>query len=613
MGDPSQTAIADFLGITPNTVKPRLHSARQRLRTRMTDIERELDAARPSSDPRFAERIRRMIQPEALKQQKPWMWSPGIGAQVWEMFCACILGDLETVKRLLDEDPSLVRAHYEYRTPLSFAVKNNHLAVAEYLLDHGALEAKLGDFVEMAKDRGYAEMVALIERKRLEEWGASGEGDEIAQAIRDYDLERVRSLLDARPELLRAGDRSGTLPIHWAVMTRNLAMIDELVARGADLNMPRGDHALPIHLTNGDYDYRGWRDVPDHVKTTPGEVLRHLIELGAEVDLGMAAYMGDLGRVRELLARDPSAANRLPPYNAYYAGSGAPLKNAVIGGNIEIVTLLLEHGADPNLPEEGIAPQGHALYSAVYNGHYEIAKLLLERGAYPNPQVESSAEATWIAIRRRDLKMLALLGSYGAVMKIPIDLPLGIGYKDLVRSGVGLQLVVRAYYGDVDGLRALVEAEPALADDPEALEAAAGKGHERIVKLLLAHAPDLAKRVRVTRPRKMVELLFKHGMDPNRPDWMRITQLHQMAREGDIERAALFLDHGADIHARDEEHSSTPLAWAAREGRTQMVEYLLRRGAKPTLPDDPPWATPLAWAKRRGHDEVVRVLERCPT
>jgi hypothetical protein len=62
-----------------------------------------------------------MIRPEALKKSEPLLWSPGIGTELWEMFGACITGDLETVKRLVNSDPSLVRAHYEYRTPLSFA------------------------------------------------------------------------------------------------------------------------------------------------------------------------------------------------------------------------------------------------------------------------------------------------------------------------------------------------------------------------------------------------------------------------------------------------------------------------------------------------------------
>lgn len=116
--------------------------------------------------------------------------------------------------------------------------------------------------------------------------------------------------------------------------------------------------------------------------------------------------------------RDPSLANGVSQYGSYYVGCGAPIKDAVIGGNIEIVKLLLERGADPNRPEEGIAPHGHALYTAVAHRHYDIAKLLLEHGAYANPPVESSADAVSIAIMNGDRRMLELLGSYGAEWEI---------------------------------------------------------------------------------------------------------------------------------------------------------------------------------------------------
>ncbi len=48
-----------------------------------------------------------MIRPEALKKNEPLTWSPGMGIDVWELFCACITGDLETIKRLVEKDPSL--------------------------------------------------------------------------------------------------------------------------------------------------------------------------------------------------------------------------------------------------------------------------------------------------------------------------------------------------------------------------------------------------------------------------------------------------------------------------------------------------------------------------
>ena len=43
-----------------------------------------------------------------LKKNAPLIWSPGMGADVWEMFYAAITEDLETIKRLLKKDSSLV-------------------------------------------------------------------------------------------------------------------------------------------------------------------------------------------------------------------------------------------------------------------------------------------------------------------------------------------------------------------------------------------------------------------------------------------------------------------------------------------------------------------------
>jgi len=62
-------------------------------------------------------------------------------------------------------DPTLVRAHYEYRTPLSFAVRENHIPIAGLLLDHGAEPLALGNVLEMARDRGDAEMTLHLECK----------------------------------------------------------------------------------------------------------------------------------------------------------------------------------------------------------------------------------------------------------------------------------------------------------------------------------------------------------------------------------------------------------------------------------------------------------------
>jgi ankyrin repeat protein len=544
-----------------------------------------------------AARIQRMIQPEALKKNERLVWATGTGTDVWELFCACIAGDLEAVKRLLAKDASLVRTQFAYRTPMYFAVRENQVEVAAFLLDQGAdpLGLAINDsLLQIARDRGYAEMEKVLQAKYASLLGASAKGEAVAAAIRQRDLARVKCLLDAEPELLRAGDERGNQPIHWATKTRQLDMIDELLARGADINARRPDGARPIQLTNGDYHFRGWRDVPQDWPTTPAQVLAHLRARGAYVDICTAASIGDRDRVRELLDQDPSLANRVSEYVSYYVGGGAPLKNAAARGHIEIVKLLLERGADPNLPEEGIAPHGQALYAATANRHHDIARLLLEHGAYANPAVESSADALTRAISNSDQPMIELLCSYGAARAVHL----------------------LAYHGDVQTAAAVFAVNPALADDPEALVNAAGEGQEAFLRLMLRYQPDLPRRLTFpawsvgARTRALNELLFEHGMNPSQPDWLRITPLHQFARTGDVERATIFLEHGADLHARDEDICSTPLGWAAKFGKTNMVEFLLKHGARPNLADDPPWATPLAWALRRGHAGIVETLKQ---
>jgi ankyrin repeat protein len=173
-----------------------------------------------------------------------------------------------------------------------------------------------------------------------------------------------------------------------------------------------------------------------------------------------------------------------------------------------------------------------------------------------------------------------------------------------------------AYDNDLRTAAAVFAANPALADDPEALANAAGEGHLDFVRLMLKYQSELPRRVRFPgwliagKTGEINDLLFAHGMDANARDWLEITPLHELAGKGDVEKAAQFLEHGADLHARDEDICSTPLGWAAKFGRKAMVEFLLERGAKPNLPDDPPWATPLAWANRRGHVELGELLRQ---
>jgi ankyrin repeat protein len=188
--------------------------------------------------------------------------------------------------------------------------------------------------------------------------------------------------------------------------------------------------------------------------------------------------------------------------------------------------------------------------------------------------------------------------------------PSRLSYQQVAATGIARSLAVLASYGDVDTARAVLAADPSLAEDPEALAAAARAGHEPVVRLILQHRPRVVERVAVAaKSRALTELLFQSGMNPNLAGWLGVTPLHRFAREGNVEAAAVFLDHGANLHARDEEFCTTPLGYAAAAGKRRMVEFLLERGAKATLPDDLAWATPIALAAYRGHRAIVQLLK----
>ena len=466
-----------------------------------------------------------MLQPAELKSDQKLLWSQGRGTDLWQLFQACIAGDLEAVQALIAKDASLARAHYDYRKPLYFAVRENRIDVVRFLLEHDYNPLDLwvdDDPIDIARDRGYTEMEQLLAQALETKFNASPKGEPVALALRNHDVKQMTELLDVQPDLVGAGDKRSNQPIHWATMTRQLDAIDELLRRGADINARRMDGARPIHVTNGDYFYRGWRDVPRDWPVTASQVMAHLKARGAFIDLPTACHTGDITRVQELLQQDPSLANKIGEHEGYYLGAGSPLSNAAAVGRMDIVQLLLDYDADPNLPEEQFAPKGRALYSAVSRRHYEIAKLLLERGAYPNPPVESSGDALWWSQEwRPDKRMEELLLSYGA--------------------------------------------KPA-------------KGHtsedwptESYNWLHISPLHEAARRGDV---RKAEELL-EAGADLNaRDEHLRSTPLAWAAKFGQVDMVKFLLHHGAPKSLPDDPEWATPLAWATRRGHNNIVSLL---------------------------------------
>src|SRR6478672_8710527 len=121
-----------------------------------------------------------MLQPDELKSTDKLLWSAGRGTDVWALFQACIAGDLAAVKALIANDPSLARAHFRYRKPLYFAVRENRVDVARFLLAHDSnpLDLWVDDNpLEISRDRGYVEMERMLAETLETDFNASPKGD----------------------------------------------------------------------------------------------------------------------------------------------------------------------------------------------------------------------------------------------------------------------------------------------------------------------------------------------------------------------------------------------------------------------------------------------------
>jgi len=512
---------------------------------------------------------------------------------VWDMFTATRNGDLDRVKALVGRDPGLARYEYNYTPPIYFAVREGHADIVRYLLDLGVDPTMRSypfqdSLVTIADDRERHDVARVLREHLSRRFALSDEVTAILDAARSGDVPRVNAELARNHKLARASNETGDTALHLAADAGHLDVVNVLLAAGANVDAVRGDGYRPIHSAL----------MPRRGQTTPEErarVFDTLIAHGAEYTIFIAAVRGDMPYVRAALARDASLANFEDTCHQ------RPISAAAHRNDVAMVRLLLEHGADPNLPEEA-SPRGHALWDAVYYGYRELTHLLVAHGADPNAMVESSG--TPMGHARKDPELFQLLVAHGG--------------NDQPSDKARLERLIDD--GDLVGVEALLRANPDLVRNGTAywnegiMAGPANGGTREMLELLMkygATVPPISKwgPNYYFKRYEIAAFLLERGMDANHMSWHRVTLLHHVAAQGDLAKMRLLLDYGAAIDAIDDEYRSTPLGMASRWGRREAVALLLERGADPNAAGAL-WATPLAWAQKKGHAEIEADLRR---
>ena len=139
------------------------------------------------------------------------------------------------------------------------------------------------------------------------------------------------------------------------------------------------------------------------------------LAVGREFNVFEAAALGRTNRLRELLEEDPSLAN------AFGDDGFHPLGLACFFGHVDAARLLLERGADVNVLSRNEHIQTAAIHAAAASEgkdeptRYELVKLVLEHGADSNLPQGGGFRAIDAARENGDTRVEQLLVEYGAV------------------------------------------------------------------------------------------------------------------------------------------------------------------------------------------------------
>jgi ankyrin repeat protein len=161
------------------------------------------------------------------------------------------------------------------------------------------------------------------------------------------------------------------------------------------------------------------------------ELTEVFVRHGAKLDVFEASATGNLESVRQLVEDPPATVNSFAPDGFY------PLGLAAFFGHLEIVQLLLEHGADVHLAARN-PQQVTALHAAVSRRDLEIVRMLLKHGADPNALQQKGFAPLHAAAANGDENIACLLLERGAHLdartdegKTPYDLAIERGHQQV--------------------------------------------------------------------------------------------------------------------------------------------------------------------------------------
>ncbi|KAK6393955.1 hypothetical protein LTR81_026392 [Elasticomyces elasticus] len=418
--------------------------------------------------------------------------------------------------------------------------------IVQKLLEHGAFRGttinnvsyKGQTAISVAVDGGYTSTVLLLWR-----WGGSIHHKD------KYGLSLLHTAAEKNDEIMVAllvylglnvniaAGYYGQCPLHVAAQTNSVRAAKKLLEYRADMaSLSRGETPMFTAASQGHLEF-----------------CTLLVQKGYDVSAPTRAGLG--GSLLSVAVRSQS-----PSLVAYLLNNGAnvfevdrrkqtPIHVAGRGGNLEILTLLMERGADPFVEDDGpndVCDGSTALGEAIRNKHVEIVEYLLPR----------------LTPRCSNISKDVILSMAATAI--------GVGWT------VTAKRLMSLVQGDVMHQKR--------------------QYHSNILGSAIIHVNE-----------EMMRLLLDRGASPNTPDEMGWRPLHEAASGSDRARAAkILLQYGADPDGKTQ-LGVTASHIAAYNGYLDVLKVLLQSGPKiNTVADD--GSTSLVAAAYGSKPDAVRLL-----
>ena len=292
-------------------------------------------------------------------------------------------------------------------------------------------------------------------------------------------------------------------------------------------------------------------------------------------------------------------------YFKHDAGCTA-LMIACCNNDTDIVKLLLENGADPNIQSNlGFT----ALIYASCIGGTNCVRMLLDHNADVNlKKYSSGSSALFFASNTGNVKLVRMLLKQKNIN------------SNIQRNDGVTPLFIASQNGHLEIVERLLQenANPNTPHETGAtpLYIASQNGHLKIVERLLKENtnPDTPRETGATPlyiasqngHLDIVERLLKENANPKTLHETGATPLYIASQNGHLEIVERLLQENANPNTPCDD-GATPLNVASQNGHLEIVERLLKENANPNTPRET-GATPLYIASQNGHLEIIELL-----